>query len=198
MKENPEITAIVNETVEVLRSGGVILYPTDTVWGLGCDATSPKAVKKLCQLKERDPHKAMLVLIGSDAQLPSYVEEVPSIAYDLIDCAIRPLTIIYPRAKNLPPEVCASDGSIGIRITQEAFSQALCRKMRVPIVSTSANLSGEPTPGTFAEISEEVKARVDYIVPILQNSQKEQTPSEIIKLGNSGEVTVIRGIDDKK
>ncbi|MDY6147441.1 MAG: L-threonylcarbamoyladenylate synthase [Porphyromonas sp.] len=186
------MTTVVKETVSVLRSGGIVLYPTDTVWGLGCDATNEEAVQRLIRLKHRAQGKSMLVLLDSDAKLPSYVQEVPSIAYDLIDAAIRPLTLIYPGARNLAPSLIAPDGSIGIRITREKISQAICQQLRVPIVSTSANISGNQTPRFFSEIDPEVVTAVDYVVPLRQDDRTSALPSEIIKLGVHNEVTLIR------
>ncbi len=187
-----DLTTVVKETVSVLRSGGIVLYPTDTVWGLGCDATNEEAVQRLIRLKHRAQGKSMLVLLDSDAKLPSYVQEVPSIAYDLIDAAIRPLTLIYPGARNLAPSLIAPDGSIGIRITREKISQAICQQLRVPIVSTSANISGNQTPRFFSEIDPEVVTAVDYVVPLRQDDRTPALPSEIIKLGVHNEVTLIR------
>lgn len=189
---SPEFKKAVQEATEIMRQGGIILYPTDTVWGLGCDATNEEAVRKLIELKKRAVGKSMLVLIDGDAKLPSYVTEVPDIAYDLIDAAVRPLTIIYPHARNLAPSLLAQDGSIGIRITQEPFSQALCRQMRVPVVSTSANISGATTPRFFCEIASEVKEAVDYVVPVKQDDTTPCQPSEIIKVEVGNLITLIR------
>jgi L-threonylcarbamoyladenylate synthase len=187
-----DLTTVVKKTVSVLRSGGIVLYPTDTVWGLGCDATNEEAVQRLIRLKHRAQGKSMLVLLDSDAKLPAYVQEVPSIAYDLIDAAIRPLTLIYPGARNLAPSLIAPDGSIGIRITREKISQTICQQLRVPIVSTSANISGNQTPRFFSEIDSEVITAVDYVVPLRQDDRTPALPSEIIKLGVHNEVTLIR------
>ena len=147
-----------------MRAGGVILYPTDTVWGIGCDATNPEAVKRVYEIKRREDSKSMLVLVDSDAKVDLYVKEVPAVAWDLIELSTKPLTIIYDGAKNLAENLLASDGSIGIRVTAEEFSKQLCFRFRKAIVSTSANISGEPTPKSFSEISEEIKNSVDYIV----------------------------------
>ena len=185
--------AAIQAAVTVLRRGGVILYPTDTVWGLGCDATNSSAVRRLEQIKERTPGHSMLVLLEHEVKLPYYVREVPDVAYDLIDAAVRPLTLIYPQARNLAPEIIAPDGTIGIRITHEAVSAALCAALKAPLVSTSANISGHPTPQSFAQTEEELKQRVDYIVPLRQEEPGGNTlPSEIIKIGAGGEVTLIR------
>ena len=177
---------------EVMAAGGLILYPTDTIWGIGCDATNEEAVRRVYGLKRRSDHKAMLVLLDSEAKLNGYVSNVPDIAWDLIEVADKPLTIIYSDAKNLAPSLVGEDGSVGIRITREAFSRQLCERFRKPVVSTSANISGEPSPASFSEISEEVKKGVDYIVEYRQDDQTKAKPSSIIKLGDGGLVQVIR------
>ena len=178
---------------EVMEKGGIILYPTDTIWGIGCDATNPEAVKKVYELKQRADNKAMLVLIDNEVKLNFYVKDVPEVAYDLIDYTTKPLTIIYDGARNLAENLIAEDGSIGIRITKEAFSNELCFRFRKAIVSTSANVSGEPSPGCFDDISEEIKQGVDYIVNCRQKEYKKPSPSSIVKVGQGGLVKVIRG-----
>ena len=175
-----------------MQQGGLILYPTDTIWGIGCDATNEAAVRRVYELKKRTDHKAMLVLIDSTAKLDRYVEEVPDIAWDLIEVADKPLTIIYSGGKGLAPNLLGEDGSIGIRVTREAFSKALCERFRKPLVSTSANVSGDPSPANFSEISETIKNGVDYIVGYRQDDQAKATPSNIITLGASGEIQIIR------
>ncbi len=182
----------IKKAVEILRAGGVILYPTDTIWGLGCDATNKEAVEKIYKIKKRDDSKSMLVLIDNPAKLNSYIDVVPELAWDLIDLADKPLTIIYPNAKNLASNIIASDGTIGIRVTNEDFSRALCQRFRMPIVSTSANISGTATPSVFSDITEDIKSEVDYIVGFRQEETGSPVPSGIIKLGVDGEVTVIR------
>ena len=186
------MTEDIRKACEVLEQGGLILYPTVTSWGIGCDATNEAAVQRVYELKKRADHKAMLVLIDSEAKLDRYVEEVPDIAWDLIEVADKPLTIIYSGAKNLAPGLIGEDGSIGIRITQEAFSKRLCERFRRPLVSTSANLSGEPSPANFQQISDEIKAGVDYIVTYRQDDTSMATPSNILKLGAGGEIQIIR------
>ncbi|OQC34030.1 MAG: Threonylcarbamoyl-AMP synthase [Bacteroidetes bacterium ADurb.Bin057] len=187
---------VMNETlkkaVEVLRQGGVILYPTDTIWGLGCDATNATAVQRIYDIKQRTNSKAMLVLIDSSAKLQGYVREVPDIAWDLIDLSEKPLTIIYSGAKNLAENLVAEDGSIGIRITRETFSKRLCEQFRKPIVSTSANISNTTAPKSFSEIDENIKNNVDYIVDYRQNEKIKATASSIIKLEVNGQITIIR------
>jgi L-threonylcarbamoyladenylate synthase len=180
------------KALEVLRLGGVILYPTDTIWGIGCDATNIQAVKRVYEIKKREDLKSMLILMDNPNLLNSYVSEIPEIAWELIDVSDKPLTIIYPGAKNLAANLIAQDGSIGIRITKEPFTQQLIQRFRKPIVSTSANISGEKTPLNFYEISEGIKDTVDYIVQYRRNDFTKSTPSAIIKLGRRGEIEIIR------
>jgi len=185
-------TEDVIKAVDVLRSGGVILYPTDTIWGLGCDATNPAAVKRIYEMKQRQDSKSMLILMENPNLLNSYITEVPEIAWELIDVADTPLTIIYPRAKNLATNLLAPDGSVGIRITNEAFTQQLIQRFRKPVVSTSANITGQKSPQNFLEISEEIKKSVDYIVEFRQDDLSRSNPSGIIKLGIGGQIEIIR------
>lgn len=175
-----------------MREGGVILYPTDTIWGIGCDATNEDAVRRVYEIKQRADSKAMLVLVDSPVKVDFYVQDVPDIAWDLIEVADKPMTIIYSGARNLAPNLLAEDGSVGIRVTNEAFSQRLCQQFRKAIVSTSANVSGQPSPLCFSEISEEIKAAVDYVVNVRQEETKLPSPSSIIKLGARGEIQIIR------
>jgi len=177
---------------EVLYKGGLILYPTDTIWGIGCDATNEEAVKRVYELKKRVDSKAMLILVDNPAKLQFYVREVPEVAWDLVDLAEKPLTIIYPGARNLASNLLAEDGSIGIRLTKEAFSRSLCERFRKAIVSTSANVSGEPSPRFFSEISSVILKGVDYVVNFRQNEKSPVAPSSIIKLGISGQIQIIR------
>ena len=172
----------VRKACEVLKNGGIILYPTDTIWGIGCDATNELAVKRIYELKHREDNKAMLVLLDDVGKLASYVE-VPDVAYELLEVNDKPMTIIYP---------IAPDRTIGIRITSEAFTKALLYRFRKPIVSTSANISGEPSPKCFAEISDAVKSVVDYVVDFRQEETSNPAPSSIIKLGVGGEIQIIR------
>ena len=175
-----------------MAAGGLILYPTDTIWGIGCDATNEEAVRKVYALKRRSDHKAMLLLMDSSANLNSYVQEVPDVAWDLIELADSPLTVIYSGARNVAPNLLAEDGSVGIRITQEEFSHKLCERFRKPLVSTSANVSGAPSPANFSEISDTIKSGVDYIVRYRQEDLSKAAPSHIIKLGAGGLVKIIR------
>lgn len=178
--------------LEVLNNGGVILYPTDTVWGIGCDATNENAVKRIFEIKKRVDTQSMLVLVDNEAKIQSYVEEVPEMAWDLIEFAEKPLTIIYPEAKNLAKNLIASDKSIGIRVTKELFSRNLCTQFKKPIVSTSANISGEKSPLNFSEISDEIKNSVDLIVNYRQDELTNPKPSSIIKLGKGNLFQMIR------
>lgn len=182
----------IKKAIEILKSGGIILYPTDTIWGIGCDATNPSAVAKVYELKQRVDSKSMLVLIENPNLLKSYLDEVPEIAWDLIELADKPLTIIYPKAKNLAPNLVAADGSIGIRVVKHTFCEALLRAYRKPIVSTSANISGEPFPSNFGEIDLAIIDGVDYIAPSIYEESMHQVPSGIIQLGLGGQVKVIR------
>ena len=175
-----------------MAAGGLILYPTDTIWGIGCDATNEEAVRKVYALKRRSDHKAMLLLMDSSAKVNYYVQEVPDVAWDLIELADSPLTVIYSGARNVAPNLLAEDGSVGIRITQEEFSHKLCERFRKPLVSTSANVSGAPSPANFSEISETIKSGVDYIVRYRQEDLSKAAPSHIIKLGAGGLVKIIR------
>ena len=182
----------VRKAVEVLRKGGVILYPTDTVWGLGCDATNPEAVRRLYEIKRCAPSKAALVLVDSEAALERWVKTVPEAAWMLIDVADKPLTIIYDHPLGIAPALLADDGSLGIRLTREPFSAALCRDLRRPIVSTSANFSGESTPRSYADITEELKSMVDYVVDFRREERNLPSPSGIIKVSDSGVIRIIR------
>ena len=178
--------------VEVLRTGGIILYPTDTIWGIGCDATNADAVKRIYEIKERIDAKSMLILMENPNLLNSYIAEVPEIAWDLIEVADSPLTIIYPGAKNLATNLLAADGSIGIRVTTEPFTQQLIHRFRKPVVSTSANISGQRSPQNFAEISDHIKKSVDFIVAYRQDDRTKSNPSGIVKLGVGGQIEIIR------
>lgn len=175
-----------------MREGGVILYPTDTIWGIGCDATNEDAVRRVYEIKQRQDSKAILVLVDSSVKVDFYVRDVPEVAWDLIDLADKPLTIIYSGARNLAANLLAEDGSVGIRVTNEDFSKRLCQQFRKAIVSTSANISGQPSPKNFSEISEEVKSAVDYIVGYRQEEISNPKPSSIIKLDKGGVIKIIR------
>ncbi len=182
----------IKKACEVLSKGGVILYPTDTIWGIGCDATNVAAVKRVYEIKQRIDSKSMLVLIDSACFLDHYVAELPEIALNLIEVADKPLTIIYSEAKNVASNLIAEDGSVGIRVTTEKFSQGLCARFKKPIVSTSANVSGRPAPGNFSEIDESIINSVDYVVDFRREEKTNPKPSSIIKLGKGGEIQIIR------
>jgi L-threonylcarbamoyladenylate synthase len=181
----------IEAALEILSNGGTILYPTDTIWGIGCDATNEKAVKRIYEIKKREDKEGMLVLLSSPDSLVRYVD-IPDVAWDLINIADKPLTIIYPGARNLASNLLAGDGSVGIRIVKDSFCTKLIRQFRKPLVSTSANISGEKNPRIFSEISKEIISSVDYVVKYRQDDLKRAKPSGIIKLGLKGEVKVIR------
>lgn len=182
----------IKQAFDVLVAGGLILYPTDTIWGIGCDATNEDAVRKVYELKRRIDSKALITLLDNPIKLDYYISDVPEIAWDLIELTDKPLTIIYEGARNVASNLIAEDGSLGIRITKEKFSQTLCQRFRKAIVSTSANISGKPSPQSFIDISEEIKSGVDYIVKYRQSERSDSKPSSIIKLGSSGQIQIIR------
>jgi len=176
----------------VLRQGGVILYPTDTVWGIGCDATNAEAVAKVYRIKQRDDHKAMICLVDSDARLQRYVRQVPSVAWDLLDAVVRPTTVILDGAVNLAPNLIGEDGSVALRITKEEFSKELCYRFQKALVSTSANISGRPAAQNYCDIEPELLEAVDYVCYSRRQEKKPHEPSSIIKLTADGVVTIIR------
>ena len=186
------IDAVVAEAFEVLRRGGVILYPTDTVWGIGCDATNEAAVARVFEIKRRSEAKSLVLLACDLDMIAKHIKVIPQIAIDLVEVNDAPMTIIYPGAQYLAPNVVAEDGSVGIRIPRNEFCVKLVRKLRRPLVSTSANISGEPTPSCFAEISPEIVEAVDYVVPASLERESTGRASQIIKLGLRGEVEIIR------
>ena len=192
--ENRYEKSDLHQALKVLREGGVILYPTDTVWGIGCDATNEAAVARVYDIKRRVDSKAMLVLLDGAGKLQGYMDKVPETAWMLLEAndGQRPMTIIYPHAKNLATNLLAEDGSVGIRITQELFSKALCEQLRRPIVSTSANFSGEPAAKVFAEISPELIEAVDYVCEFRRNDNSPHLPSSIIKIDEKERITIIR------
>ncbi|HNZ41868.1 MAG TPA: L-threonylcarbamoyladenylate synthase [Bacteroidales bacterium] len=180
------------KTFEIVRKGGVILYPTDTVWGLGCDATVSKSIDRIAQIKKRPVNKAMIVLLDLQEKLYQYVEDIPEIAFDFMKNIITPLTIIYPRAKNLPKNLIAEDGSIAIRITHDEFCNKLINMMNAPLVSTSANFSGEPTPLIYSKINPGIIDQVDYVVDLNKTRIKEVKSSTVIKFTDDGEYKILR------
>ena len=194
----------IKKAVEVLRKGGVILYPTDTVWGIGCDATNAEAVKRVYEIKQRDDSKALICLVDSDARMQRYFRNVPDVAWQLIDSlkgpdgetlgvvSGKPTTIILDGAINLAPNLIAEDGSLGIRITNEPFSKELCYRFQKALVSTSANISGEPAAQNYCDIDPRISEQVDYVCWSRRQEHKPHTPSSIIRLRQDGEVTIIR------
>jgi L-threonylcarbamoyladenylate synthase len=182
----------INKALKVVQDGGIILYPTDTIWGIGCDATNTEAVKKIFALKQRQESKSMIILLDIDNKLQSYVSEVPDIAYDLIEYAENPLTLVMPGAKNISPALIAADGSVGIRVTSHPFCQQLIQRLRKPLVSTSANISGQPSPEYFSKISQDIIDGVDYVVDIDQHSTEIRKPSTIMRLEPNGSFQFIR------
>ena len=177
--------------IEVLQQGGLILYPTDTVWGIGCDATNEHAVRKVYRLKQREDSKALICLVANDAMLEKHVEHVPDLAYDLIDLATKPTTIIYDQPKGIARNLIAKDNTQAFRVASDKFCRYLINTLKKPIVSTSANISGRATPKTFSEIEDVILKGVDYVVD-LEPEKSGNSPSSIIKLGNDGTVKVIR------
>ena len=187
-----EIAEDIRTAVQTLRKGGLILYPTDTIWGIGCDAANEEAVRRIFQLKRREDSKAMICLVDSANRMQRYLRQVPDVAWDLVEYADKPLTLILDGAVNLAPSLIAEDGSIGLRVTRENISHELCYRFERAVVSTSANISGEPSPACFDEISEEIKQGVDYIMRSRQNDLSKSKPSQIIKLGLDGQIKIIR------
>ena len=182
----------IKAAVECMRKGGVILYPTDTVWGIGCDATNAEAVAKVYKIKKREESKAMICLVDSDNRIQRYVRNVPDVAWDVMNLATSPTTVILDGADGLASNLIADDGSIAMRITKEEFSKELCYRMQKPVVSTSANISGEPAAQNYCDISEEIINSVDYVCKSRRNEHLPNKPSSIIKLKSNGEVTIIR------
>lgn len=182
----------IKNALKILREGGVILYPTDTVWGLGCDATNNDAVEKIFRIKSRSDSKSLIILAESAGMVERYVTDIPEIALELIDVSDTPITIVYPGAKNLATLVSADDGSVGIRVCQDEFCNELIRRFRKPIVSTSANISGEPAPSHFGEISEKIIQAVDYTVEYKQDDRQKYHPSPVIKIEQNGVFKIIR------
>ena len=181
----------VRNAVEVMNRGGIILYPTDTIWGIGCDATNEEAVQKIFDIKHRPENKTMLVLLDAPGKLQGYVD-VPDMVWDFMELATRPTTIIYPNARNLAPSLIAEDKTVGIRVTSDPFCVRLCQALHRPVVSTSANISGQPSAAFFNEISQEIIDNVDYVVKYRQKDMTKASPSVIIKLGMNNEFKIIR------
>ncbi len=189
---NEQLLAEVKKALAVLKNGGVILYPTDTIWGLGCDATNAAAVKRVYEIKKRAESKSMILLVDMESRISTYVKEIPEQAWALIEFTEKPLTIVYDGARNLPPEIIAEDGSIAIRVTKDDFCKNLIGVLRKPLVSTSANVSGEPAPAIFQEVSEEIRKSVDLIVNWRKDDRQRAQPSSIISLKKGGLIQIIR------
>ncbi len=182
----------VRRCAATLRNGGILVYPTDTIWGIGCDATNSEAVRRIYSLKKRSDSKAMIILVDSIEMLERYVEEVPEVAHQLIEAAISPLTVIYDKGIGLAPELLADDGSVGIRVTSDPFCQTLCRTLRHPIVSTSANISGSPAARFYSEISDDILSGADCVAQWRRNDHSASAPSSVIKLSAGGEIKILR------
>ncbi len=191
-KTKGQMDADIIQCLKVLSAGGLILYPTDTVWGIGCDATNEEAVSRVYQLKQRNDSKALIVLIDSADHLDHYVVDVPAIARELIDVAVKPLTIIYEGAYNLASNLLGAEDSVGIRIPNDEFCHRLCERFGKPIVSTSANVSGRPTAKTFAEIDDAIVGGVDHVVEYRRGDNTPHQPSNIILLSRDGTFKIIR------
>ena len=183
----------VEKELEILRAGGVILYPTDTIWGIGCDATNEKAVRLIYEIKKREDSKSMIILVADERDVLQYVAAPDPEVFDFIEEQTRPVTIIFEHALGLPDNLVAEDGSIAVRIVRDEFCRHLIKRLRKPIVSTSANISGQTSPKNFSEVSEEIKTVVGHIVKWRQDDTTLAQPSQIIKWNNDGTRTVIRG-----
>jgi L-threonylcarbamoyladenylate synthase len=186
---------IITQALEVLRRGGLLLYPTDTLWGIGCDATNEQAVEKIFALKQRAESKSLIVIADGMSMVERYVQQVPDMAYSLVEITTQPLTIIYPQAAGLASNAIAADGSVAIRVVQHDFCKALLHRFKKPVISTSANVSNTPSPATFRDIADTIKQGVDFVVPAVMDKGATGKPSAILKLGLTGEVKVIRASD---
>lgn len=182
----------VAKALKIIQEGGIILYPTDTIWGIGCEATNTEAIKRIYQLKKRDEAKSMIILLDTENKLESYVKEVPPVAYELIEYAENPLTLVMPGAKNISPALISEDGSIGVRVAKHDFCQQLIQRLRKPLVSTSANISGQPSPQNFGEISSEIIDGVDYVVDLEQHDMARKKASTIMRLAPDGRFEFLR------
>lgn len=184
--------ADIAQAIDTLRKGGIILYPTDTVWGIGCDATNSEAVRRVFEIKQRPDSKALITLVGSEGALERAVANVPDVAWQLIDAATDPVTIVYDRGSGVAPELLAPDGSLAVRLTREAFSSRLCQRFGRPIVSTSANVSGAAAPASFAEISPEIIEKADYVCQSRRGEPAGTKPSMVIKISDGGLFKILR------
>lgn len=186
------MTDEVTRAVETLRRGGVIVYPTDTVWGIGCDACNPDAVARVYRIKQRTDSKALITLTGSIEQLERYVDNIPDVAFQLLEAAVAPLTIVFDSAPALARNLAAPDGSVGVRLTSDPFCAAMCRRLGRPVVSTSANISGQPAPAVFTDISPEIIEAADLTVDWRRDDTSRHAPSTVIRLGNDATVKILR------
>lgn len=184
--------ADIESAVAVLRRGGVIVYPTDTVWGIGCDATNSDAVRRVFEIKRRADAKALISLVSDVAMLERWVDDIPDVAYELLDAAVNPLTVVYDHPRGLAPELLAGDGSAAVRVCGDAFCRALCRGLRKPVVSTSANVSGSRTPKCFSEINGDILGAADYVAQTRREDAGGTRPSSVIKLSSGGLISIIR------
>lgn len=182
----------IEKCLQVLNAGGLILYPTDTIWGIGCDATNESAVSKVFSLKARTDSKSLIILLDQAGRLPGYIKDVPQQAYELMELSEQPLTIVLDGAKNLAPNLIAEDGSVGVRIVMDEFCRSLIGRFRKPIVSTSANISGENSPSNFSDIHDKIRTGVDYIVGLRRDEKSNAKPSTIIRVGRNGVIKFIR------
>ncbi len=190
--EQIDLNKDIDAAVRVLDEGGVILYPTDTVWGIGCDACNPAAVEKVYRIKNRPDSKALITLVGSVGDLERWVEIVPPVAVDMISGSERPVTVVFDKGRGLAPNLLAADGSVGLRVTSEAYSRALCDRLGRPVVSTSANVSGDPSPAFYAEISPEILSLVDYVACYRRDDIVPRQPSQVVKISSDGTVKILR------
>ncbi len=182
----------IKKSLEILRSGGILLYPTDTIWGLGCDPANSAAIEKIFKIKSRPENVSLIILVNGATMLERYVRVVPETAYQLTGASDKPLTIIYPEGKNLAPGICSEDGSVAIRICNDPFCNELITRFRKPVVSTSANLSGNPAPSHFGEIDVRITDAVDYVVKYRQDDRQKHTASPIIKIEKNGVFKILR------
>ena len=191
-EEKREILADVDRACKVMQEGGIVVYHTDTIWGIGCDATNADAVARLYEIKRRADHKALITLVPDAGWVERYVEEVPDVAWELLDVAVDPMTIVYDRGKNVATNLMGEDGSIGLRVTSEFYSRELCRRLRKPVVSSSANVSGDPSPMCFAEISKEILDAADYVAMYRRDDKGGIKASTVIRLGAGGLIKILR------
>ena len=182
----------IDAAIKVLKRGGVIVYPTDTIWGIGCDATNSEAVEKIYKIKRRADSKSLILLASGTEMINRYIKQIPEIAYSLIELNDKPMTIVYPGATGLAENVIAEDGSVGIRIPMSDFCIELLKRFRKPVVSTSANISGTPAPDSFGNIAEEILREADYVVPAEFERSSTHKASQILKIGTGGEIEIIR------